>query len=79
MTVSDTGLAPAPQPVVPVASTVGQLDHVYMVYMENKGYDDIVGSPDAPFLNSLINAYEFANNYYALTHGSLPNYPVLGA
>lgn len=79
LTVSDTGLAPAPQPVVPVASTVGQLDHVYMVYMENKGYDDIVGSPDAPFLNSLINAYGFANNYYALTHGSLPNYyPVLG-
>ena len=78
-TVSDTGLAPAPQPLVPPASTVGQLDHVYMVYMENKGYDDIVGSPNAPFLNSLINAYGFADNYYALTHGSLPNYyPILG-
>jgi hypothetical protein len=42
--------------------------------MENKGYDDIVGSPNAPFLNSLINAYGLANNYYAVTHPSLPNY-----
>jgi hypothetical protein len=50
-----------------------------MVYMENKGYDDIVGSPNAPFLNSLINAYGFADNYYALTHGSSPNYyPIVG-
>ncbi|MGI9124210.1 MAG: alkaline phosphatase family protein, partial [Mycobacterium sp.] len=52
---------------------------VYMVYMENKGYSSIVGSPNAPFLNSLINAYGFADNYYALTHGSLPNYyPIVG-
>ena len=42
--------------------------------MENKGYDSIVGSPNAPFLNSLINGYGFANNYYAITHPSLPNY-----
>jgi len=50
-----------------------------MVYGENKGYDDIVGSPNAPFLNSLINAYGFADNYYALTHGSSPNYyPIVG-
>jgi hypothetical protein len=41
--------------------------------MENKGYEDILGSPNAPFINSLINAYGFADNYYGLTHGSLPN------
>ena len=64
---------PTPDPVVPV-SNVGALDHVFMVYMENKGYDDIVGSANAPYLNSLINAYGFADNYYGLTHGSLPNY-----
>ena len=33
--------------------------------MENKGYNDLVGSPNAPFLNSLINTYGFANNYFA--------------
>ena len=70
---------PAPPAPTPVTSKVGDLEHVYMVYMENKGYTNIVGSPNAPFLNSLINAYGFADNYYALTHGSLPNYyPIIG-
>ena len=69
---------PAPLLSQPV-STVGELDHVFMVMMENKGYDDIVGSPNAPYLNSLINAYGFAANYYGLTHPSLPNYyPLVG-
>lgn len=78
-TVSAPGLAPAPVPPQPSVSKVGALDHVFMVYVENKGYDDIVGSPNAPFLNSLINAYGFADNYYALTHGSSPNYyPIVG-
>jgi hypothetical protein len=50
-----------------------------MVYLENKGYTDIVGSPNAPYLNSIINAYGFGSNYYALTHPSDPNYyPILG-
>ena len=70
---------PAPPPPTPPVSTVGQLDHVFMVYMENKGFTDIVGSPNAPYLNSLINTYGFASNYYALTHPSDPNYyPILG-
>lgn len=70
---------PAPPAPTPPVSTVGELDHVFMVYMENKGYTDIVGSTKAPFLNSLINAYGHADNYYGLTHPSLPNYyPVIG-
>ena len=41
--------------------------------------DDIVGSPNAPYLNSIIDAYGSAANYYALTHPSDPNYyPILG-
>lgn len=79
LTVSDPSLAPTPQALTPPVSTVGELDHVFMTYMENKGYYDIVGSPNAPFLNSLINNFGFADNYYALTHGSLPNYyPIVG-
>jgi hypothetical protein len=72
---------PAPPPPTPPVSAVSQLplDHVFMVYMENKGYDDIVGSPHAPFLNSLINAYGSATAYHGLTHPSLPNYyPIVG-
>ena len=70
---------PAPPPPTPPESRVGQLDHVFMVYLENKGYTDIVGSPNAPYLNSLINTYGLGSNYYALTHPSDPNYyPILG-
>ena len=70
---------PAPPPPDPPKSTVGALDHVFMVYLENKGYGDIVGSPNAPYLNSLINTYGVAGNYYGLTHPSDPNYyPILG-
>nr|WP_301336345.1 alkaline phosphatase family protein [Mycobacterium gordonae] len=42
--------------------------------MENKGAADILGSVNAPYLNSLINTYGYANNYYALGHPSDPNY-----
>jgi hypothetical protein len=60
-------------------STVKPLDHVFLIYMENKGVNDIVGSPNAPYLNSLINTYGYASDYYALTHPSDPNYyPILG-
>jgi len=52
---------------------------VFMVYLENKGFNDIVGSLNAPYINSLINSYGVGTNYYALTHPSSPNYyPVLG-
>jgi len=70
---------PAPPDPIPPVSTVGELDHVFMVYMENKGYTDITGSTKAPFLNSLIDAYGSATQYHGLTHPSLPNYyPVIG-
>jgi hypothetical protein len=60
-------------------SNVGTLDHVFLVYMENHGTNDIIGSPNAPYINSLVNAYGYAQNYYALTHPSMPNYwPILG-
>ncbi|HZQ34054.1 MAG TPA: phosphoesterase, partial [Mycobacterium sp.] len=45
-TVGAAGLAAAP--LTPPVSTVRSLDHVFMVYLENKGYNDVVGSPNAP-------------------------------
>ncbi|MEO8814738.1 MAG: phosphoesterase [Mycobacterium sp.] len=78
-TVGDTSLAPAP--LTPPTSDVGQLDHVFVIYMENKGVNDIVGSPNAPYINSLINTNGYSSNYYALGHPSDPNYirPVGGS
>lgn len=71
-TVGDPGLTAAP--LVAPTSDVGQLDHVFVIYMENKGAADIVGSPNAPYMNSLINTYGYDDNYYALGHPSDPNY-----
>ncbi|HEX7322882.1 MAG TPA: alkaline phosphatase family protein [Mycobacterium sp.] len=71
-TVGDPNLTAAP--LTPPTSDVGQLDHVFLIYMENKGVNDILDSPNAPYINSLINTYGYADNYYALGHPSDPNY-----
>ena len=41
---------------------------------ENKNYNQVVGSQSMPFLNSLIQNYALATNYYANGVDSLPNY-----
>jgi hypothetical protein len=70
---------PAPPPPTPPASKVGPLDHVFMIYLENHGVKDIVGSRNAPYINGLIDNYGYGSNYFAQTHPSLPNYyPILG-
>jgi hypothetical protein len=71
-TVGDPDLTAAP--LTTPSSNVGQLDHVFLIYLENKGVNDIVGSPNAPYLNSLINSELYDSNYYALGHPSDPNY-----
>jgi len=71
-TVGDPSLTAAP--LTPPTSDVGQLDHVFLIYMENKGVGNIVGSPNAPYINSLINTEDYDSNYYALGHPSDPNY-----
>jgi hypothetical protein len=78
-TVGDPSLTAAP--LTQPTSDVGQLDHVFLIYLENKGVGDIVGSPNAPYINSLINNNGYADNYFALGHPSDPNYirPVGGS
>lgn len=71
-TVGDPSLTPAA--LTPPASDVGHLDHVFLIYLENKGAQDIVGSAGAPYLNSLIDDDGYASNYFALGHPSNPNY-----
>ena len=72
LTVGDPSLTPA-QLTVPT-SNVGHIDHVQLIYMENKGVGDIIGSPNAPYINSLIKTQDYVSNYYALSHPSDPNY-----
>ena len=49
--------------------------HVFTIVLENHDYDEIVGSTNAPYINSLIASYGLATNYMdSGTHPSLPNY-----
>ena len=38
-------------------------DHIFIVIMENHGYDEIIGSADAPYINELAARYGVATNY----------------
>ncbi len=48
--------------------------HVYIVAEENRSYEHIVGSPNMPYLNSLLPQGGVATQFYANQHGSLENY-----
>ncbi len=48
--------------------------HVIWIWMENRGYGQIIGSSAAPYINSLAQGCGLATNYSAVTHPSLPNY-----
>jgi phosphatidylinositol-3-phosphatase len=48
--------------------------HVIWVWMENHSYDTIIGSPEAPYINSLAGQCGLATNYHNISHPSLPNY-----
>jgi len=57
-----------------VPKDVPHLDHVFVIMMENHGYSQIVGNPNAPFINEYIKKVNLATNYYAVAHPSLTNY-----
>ena len=53
---------------------VPRLGRVVVVVLENEACADVIGSPQAPYLNRLARRGAFASRYFALTHPSLPNY-----
>lgn len=58
----------------PVPKGIPQLDHVFVIMMENHGYSQIIGNPNAPFINKYSSAKNSALNYFAVAHPSLTNY-----
>ncbi len=61
----------------PIPAAVPRPAHVVVVIFENAAYSDIVGSPDAPYLNSLAHRGVELTHSYAVTHPSQPNYLAL--
>ena len=58
----------------PVPQHVPHLDHVFVIVMENHGYQQIVGNPNAPYINELVKSQNVATNYFGIAHPSLTNY-----
>ncbi len=55
-------------------SRFGKLDHVFLIIMENQTDTDILGNPNAPFINQYAKVANRAANYFAVGHPSAPNY-----
>ena len=62
-----------------VSPTTMTQKHIFLIMMENKGYDNIIGNTQAPYINTLAHTYALATNYSGVSHPSLPNYLALTA
>jgi hypothetical protein len=51
-----------------------KIDHVFVIMMENHGYNEIIGSPYMPFTNKEAAQANLAKKYFAVAHPSLTNY-----
>src|SRR5580704_1113782 len=59
-----------------IPAGIPHLDHVFVIMMENHGYQQVINNPNEPYLNSLIanKQVNLATNYFAVGHPSLTNY-----
>lgn len=49
-------------------------DHIFVIMLENHSQSSVIGDANAPYLTSLASQYSTADNYYGVTHPSMPNY-----
>jgi hypothetical protein len=57
---------------------IPRYDHIFIVMLENKSTQAILGSRFAPKINGYLHAGNIANSYYATGNPSEPNYTALG-
>jgi hypothetical protein len=70
-----------PRPSVASSSACGlrpprtrRYRHVVWIWFENHSYDQLIGQPQAPYVNRLATRCALESNYDDVTHPSLPNY-----
>ena len=61
----------------PPAAPTQPASHVVLLMLENKEQQQVIGSGEAPYLDSLAREYGNATESYAILHPSLPNYIIL--
>jgi acid phosphatase len=69
--------ATAPASTAQASGATPRPDHVIIIMMENRGYNAIIGSSHAPYLNSLAKRGALFTHSTAITHPSEPNYLAL--
>jgi phosphatidylinositol-3-phosphatase len=55
-------------------SNLKNFQHVFIIMMENTGFDSLIGNSNAPWINHAAQTYGLATNYFGVTHPSQPNY-----
>jgi acid phosphatase len=55
-------------------AAIPNFDHIVVIMLENHSDFEIIGNPDAPYLNALTVLYPSATDFHGVTHPSLPNY-----
>jgi phospholipase C len=53
---------------------IKNFQHVFVIMMENTGYNALIGKSNAPWINAAAGTYGAATNYFGVTHPSQPNY-----
>jgi len=64
----------APRSPLEAQAAFPKYDHVFLLIMENEGYNQVIGNKFAPILNTLANDYGLATNYTGVADPSEPNY-----
>ncbi len=71
------GFALLSSPALPARADTPRFDHVYIIVLENHGFDDALYNGPSPFLRQLSQEQGLATLYFGVAHPSLPNYLAL--
>ena len=58
----------------PKPQGVPDIDHVFLIMMENHGFKQVMNNPNDPFVNQYAKTANLGTNYFAVAHPSLTNY-----
>ncbi len=67
-------LMPSPLTAQNGRSSMKNFQHVFIIMMENTGFNTLIGNSNALFINAAASNYGLATNYFGVTHPSQPNY-----
>ena len=55
-------------------SDLKNFQHVFVIMMENTGFNSLIGNTNASWINGAARAHGLATSYFGVTHPSQPNY-----